>query len=127
MQKLQEIFVPSLISSVASVAIYKFILQEDLSAEVPFMSYTLPAWQTVSASSLIGSIAGEFLSDVVIPKIPKIQALGSVQDMIVPPSITGLTTYGTLRVLVSADTDFKNGFLLGAGSSVIGQYAYKML
>lgn len=127
MDKLKEVIVPSAVSAVAAIGIYKFLLGEDLSAEVPFMSYVLPAYQVVGASSLIGSVAGEFLSDIVIPKIPKIQSLGSIQDMVVPPSITGITTYATLRLLVSEDTSFKNGFLLGAGSSVVGKYAYSML
>lgn len=127
MDKLKQIIVPSLISSIASVGIYKFVLGEDLQTDIPFMNYSLPAYQVVGMSSLIGSVAGEFLSDVVIPAVPKLDALGSVQDMILPPSIAGLTTYGTLRILVSEDASFKNGFLLGASSNIVGKYVSSMI
>lgn len=127
MDKLKQIILPSAVSSVVAVGLYKYVLGEDLSMDVPFFNMNMPAYQVVGASSLIGSISGEFVSDILIPKIPKLEALGAIQDIIVPPSITGLTTYGTLRLAVSEDTSFKNGFLLGAGSSVIGKYITNMI
>lgn len=127
MDKLKEIFVPSLVASAVSIGIYKFVLGEDVSEAIPLLNMEVPAYVAVGTSSLAGSIAGEFVSDVVIPKIPKINALGSLQDMIVPPAITGLTTYGAIAMLVNKDASFKNSFLLGAGSSAVGKYVYKML
>ena len=127
MDKLKEVLMPSVFSAGASIIIYKYVLGEDLSENVPFIGSIMPAYQVVAASSLIGSVAGEFLSDVVIPKIPKISAIESIQELVLPPAITGLTTYATLRLLVSEDTSLKNGFLLGAGSSVVGKYAYSMI
>lgn len=127
MEKLKEIIAPSIISSVAAIGIYKFVLNEDLESSVPLMGSFMPAWQVLGVSSLVGSVAGEFLSDVIIPKIPKIEALGTIQDIGVPPAITGLTTYGSMRVLISEDTSFKNSFLLGASSSIVGKYVYTML
>ncbi len=124
MQKIREIIVPSAFSAAASVLIYKYALGEDLTDDIPFLSYSMQAWQVVGVSSLIGSVAGEFAADVAIPKSPKIEMLAGIQDIIVPPAITGLTTYGTLKVLVSGDTSFKNGFLLGAGSSLVGKGVY---
>ena len=128
MEKVKQVLVPSLFSAGASLIIYKYLLGEELSEPVPFMgSMSYPAYIVVGASSMVGSISGELLSDVVIPKIPVIESLKSVQEFLLPPSITGLTTYGALRVLVSEETSFKNGFLLGAGSSVLGKYAYNMI
>jgi hypothetical protein len=127
MDKLKQIIMPSVFSAGASIIIYKYVLGEDLNDNVPFLGNIMPAYQVVAASSLIGSVAGEFLSDIVIPMVPKVGAIETIQDMVLPPAITGITTYGTLRLLVSEDTSFKNGFLLGAGSSVVGKYAYSMI
>lgn len=127
MDKLKEIFIPSLIASAVSVGIYKFVLDEDLSEPTPFLNMEIPAYAAVGGSSLVGNIAGEFLSDIVIPRIPKISALGAIQEMIVPPAITGLSTYGAISLLVNKNAPFTTTFMLGAGSSVLGKYAYQML
>lgn len=127
MEKLKEIFMPSLIASAVSVGLYHFVLGEDITEAIPLLNMEVPAYVAVGASSFAGSVAGEFLADVVIPKIPKIGALGSIQDMIVPPAITGLTTYGAIVALVHRDASFKNSFLLGAGSSAVGKYITKMI
>lgn len=127
MEKVKQVIMPSVFSAGASLLIYKFLLKENLSEDAPFLGNIYPAYVVVGASTFVGSMAGELLADVVIPKIPKIEALGTIQEAILPPSLTGLTTYGALRLLVSGDTSFKNGFLLGAGSSVVGKYAYGMI
>ena len=126
MDKLKEIFVPSLIASGVSLVLYKVVLNENLGEQIPVMDSVYPAYLVLGGTAFLGNVAGEFLSDVVIPKIPKIEALGSIQDAIVPPSITGLSTYGVMRFAISEDTSFKHSFLLGAGSSVIGKYIYGM-
>lgn len=127
MEKLKEIFVPSLLSSAVSLGIYHFYLGEDLTDTAPLLSVMVPAYVAVGVSALTGSIAGEFLSDIIIPKIPIIERLGSLQEAIVPPTITGLSTYGSIMLLVDSNASFGNSFLLGAGSSAISKYAYKMI
>lgn len=125
MEKLKEIFVPSLIASATSVALYHFWLKEDLSEPVPLLGMELPAYATVGVSSFIGSVAGEYVGDILIPKIPHIGALGSIQEAITPPVITGLTTYGSMVALVHKDVNFMNSFALGAIGNLAGNNLYR--
>lgn len=124
MQKLSEIFVPSLLSTAVGLGIYKFVLGENLSESAPFLNMEIPAYAAVGGSIFAGAVTGEFLSDIVIPKIPKINALGSVQEFALPPLITGLSTYGSIYVLMSKNASLSNAILVGASANIGGKYAY---
>ncbi len=127
MQKIKEVFVPSLLSATASVLIYKFILKDDLDIDIDFLGMSMPSYAVIGAVSLGGNILGEFISDVAIPAIPKVQAIESIQEKITVPLINGLTTYGLMYGLVSEYTYMKEAVAVSAVGSVVGKYAYSMI
>jgi hypothetical protein len=122
MKKLQQIFAPSLIAGGIGVVIAKYVYDIDISQTEKMIGIDLPGWLVVGSTVFTGSVLGEFTSDVVIPKIPRIQALGNLQHMILPPTITGITTYGAMFALVSPETSFSSAFVIGVTSSVGGKY-----
>ena len=127
MQKIREIFVPSLLGATASVLIYKFILKDDLDIDIDFLGMSMPSYVVIGTVSLGGNILGEFISDVAIPAIPKLQAIESIQEKVVPPLISGLTTYGLMYGLVSEYTYMKEAVAVSAVGSALGKYTYSML
>lgn len=127
MQKVREVLAPSAIGAVASVLIYKYILKDDLDIDIDFLGMSLPSYQVIGAVSLGGNILGEFVSDVLIPMIPKVNAIESVQEKVVPPLISGLTTFGLMRTLVSEYTYFYEATAVSAIGSAVGKYTYSMI
>ena len=125
MQKIKETLTPSIIASLTAVGLYKFWLGEDLSDTVPILGMDMPAYATVGISSLSGALVGEVLQDVIKPHVSGM--LGSMEGMILPPVVNGLSTYGAIALLVNKDASFLNSFGLGAGSNIIGHYASKSL
>lgn len=126
-QRLKNLFVPSLFTAGASVGVYKFLIDEDISTKINFVGQEIPIWGVVFATSLIGNMAGELINDMVGPKLKNYQLLAGAEDIIVPPLLTGASTFGVMKFLVSNQTDFKNAMIVGAGGSFIGNYVYKMI
>jgi hypothetical protein len=123
-QKIKNATVPSVFSAGASLGIYYVLIDGNLSMEVPFANMQLPIWAAVGGASFIGAELSSLVTEFVVPKIPVIKDLSSEISAIVPPVVSGLSTYAVMRGLISEQTEFKNSFLIGAGGDLVGKYAY---
>jgi len=122
MEKIKEIILPSVLTGVFATSAYKFILKEDISEPINFLSYSTPAYIGITATVGLAAMASEFIEEIIVPHIPKLNNYQHIQDMIVPPTITGVTTYGAIKLINGADPSFKEAFLLGAGSNIAAKY-----
>ena len=127
LEKLKNSIVPSVFAGATSVGIYYLLFFFFLVTEVPFGPISLPVWGAVAGACTLGNMAGEVLTEFVLPMIPKNESLQKYEDMVIPPAISGLATYLTMRFLVSNNTKPLESVILGSGGSVLGSYVYGML
>jgi hypothetical protein len=127
LQKLEQVFVPSLFAGASSIAIFYLLYDKNISVEVPFASMAVPAYAAIGTTVALGNMAGEVVSEFIIPKLNKNPMFLNMEDKIVPPVTTGLASYLAMRTLVSSETNFGQAFVLGAASSVTGKYVNSMI
>jgi hypothetical protein len=128
MEKLKETIIPGLIAGGSSLLIYKFVFGGSLTGEyVEFMGKPTEVSYLLAGTVAASEVAGKFLTEFVTPHLPEYGSLKKYEDVIVPPALTGLATYGMLRTFVTSETNLMNAVVLGSGSSVIGGYFSKMI
>lgn len=123
-QKLKNATIPSIFSAGASLGIYYIAVDSNLSGDVPFAGTTLPTWAAVGGASFLGAEVGQILTDLVGNKIPLLDRFEGIEKAIIPPIMSGLSTFGVMKGLISSETDFKTALIVGAGGDLIGKYAY---
>lgn len=127
LDKIKNTLVPSAFAGAASVGIYYFLFdKEAIGITVPFGPLEVPAWAALGGSVALGNMAGEILTDYVLPMIPKNENFQKYESTIIPPVLSGLASFGIMRTLVSPSTEFQTAFIVGAGGSVAGNYVYGM-
>lgn len=124
LQKLKDATIPSLYSSAASLGLYYVMVDSNMTMQIPFANMSLPVWGAIGAASFIGAELGNLATEFVAPKIPVIENFESIEKVVVPASLSGLGTYIVMRTLISAETDLKQSFLIGAGGSLVGGALY---
>lgn len=122
-QKLKDATVPSALAAVAGVGIYYVMTGQNLNDKIPFATTMLPEWAAVGGAVFIGAEVGSLLTEFVGNKLGG----GEYISMIVPPALSGLSVYGVMSQLISADTTFSGAFIVGAGGDIAGKYIYGMM
>lgn len=121
-EKLKNVFVPSLFAGAASAGLYYLLIDHDISTDVPFAGMDVPVWAAVAGSSAIGTMIGEVASEFITPMITKSETLQGLEHTVLPPALAGLGSYLAFRFLVSDQTSITNALIIGAGGSVVGGY-----
>jgi hypothetical protein len=126
-QKLQESLIPSLFAAGGSVLVAGALFgMDELKVPVNISSLQLNSGMLIGASSFVGSLGGELITEFVLPMVMKQSAeVIRLEQAYVPPVVDGLATYGAMRTFISQDTSFMNSMITGAGGSLIGKYAYR--
>jgi hypothetical protein len=126
MQKLENTIVPSLIAGAAGAGIY-FLMYGNPGVNIPLGPLELPSWAAVGATVAIGNVGGEILTQYILPLIPKVKDYQSLEEMVVPPALAGVSTYLAMRFLVSENTELIPALAVGTGGSIGGKYIYGMI
>ena len=125
LDKIKKTIVPSLFAGAASAGIFYVMYGAEIfSANVYIAGMQVPSYAAVGLSSALGTVAGEVLTEFVLPMIPSNQSFKKYEDLVIPPAIAGLATYGVMRFMISENTEFVNSVLIGAGGAVGGKYVY---
>jgi hypothetical protein len=122
--KLKDEIIPSLFSSVVGIAGASIIMGVDLKSELSLFGRVVPTWAAVGGVILGADLIAYASHDFVLEKIPSIQEYANYENRILAPLLSGTGTYVLFAGLVSSNVALFNSFLLGAGSSVVGRYAY---
>lgn len=125
--KLKKVFIPSLVTGATAAGLLLLLDGQNTSSVVNFLGMEVPAYGMIAGAATIGNMAGEVLTDVVLPYAERGMSKDvlKIEDMVIPPALSGLSTYGAVRFLTNLqDVPLMNVGLLGAGSSVVGNYIY---
>jgi hypothetical protein len=123
-QKLKNSIVPSLISGAIGTGVYYFIFgSATQSITVPFGPIQLSSMYAVGGGIAVGTLVGEVATEFVLPKIQG-SGYSSYEEMAVPPVLSGLGSWLTMKMLITKDAQFMTPFLLGAASSSLGKTVY---
>lgn len=125
--KLKEATIPSIYSGIASTAIYYTFIDNDMSAQIPFLNTSIPTWAGIAGTSFIGSEIGHLLDEFVIEKIPVLKDNSILENNVAPALLAGLGTYGTMMLTISKDTSLSQALMVGAGGSLIGNGLYSRM
>lgn len=126
--KIKESVIPSVITGAIGAGVYYFMYNipgmENI--KVPFGPLELSPIMAIGAASGLGNLVGETATHFVLPHI---QSMGLVQkeEFIVPPILSGVSTYLVSRFMVSENAELLPTFLIGAGSSAGAKYVYGMV
>lgn len=126
-EKLKEVFVPSLITGAAAAGILYVVNGSAASTEINFLSMPVSGAVMIGGSAFVGNMVGEILTTTVLPYAEKGMSKDfmKTEELVVPPALAGLSTYGAVRFLTNLDNvPLLNVGLIGAGSSVVGNYIY---
>lgn len=123
-KKIENTLVPSLFAAGVGAGAYYFMYGSQEIESVPLgpLNVSLPI--AVGGTVFIGNVAGEILTQFILPMLPEDEQFKKIQEMVVPPAITGLSTFLSMRILVSENTELLPAILLGGGSSIGGKYIY---
>jgi len=123
-QKLTDEIIPSAISGGIGILGASMIMGVDLSITLPILSYNLPAWASIGIVIAGADVIAYMSHDMIIEKIPQLQAWSTVENKLLAPVLSGIGTYALLAGGVQPGVSIMNSVLLGAGSSVAGRYLY---
>lgn len=126
-EKLKNTLVPSIFAGAVGTAAFYFIYDHELMAKIPFAGTELPVGLTVGLTVGLGNMAGEVLTQFVLPLIPKNEMFQNYEEHIVPPILAGLGSFAAMKILVSENTLFLPAMVVGASGSVGGKYLYSMI
>lgn len=127
LEKLKKSIYPSVLAGAAGIGVYYFLFDSDLMTAVPFGPINVPVSLAVGGSVLIGNMAGELLTNFVLPLIPKNEMFQNYEEMVIPPALASLSTYLTMKILVSEDTQVLPALVTGGAGSIAGKYVYGMI
>lgn len=127
LDKLKKSVVPSLFAGGVSVGLTYLLYDKNLMMPVPFGPLEVPAFVAIGGSCTIGNMAGEVLTEFVLPMIPKNESFQKYEEAIIPPVLAGASTYLAMKFLISDNANFQNSFVIGAGGSVVGSRIYGMM
>lgn len=127
LEKLKNSLVPSLFAGVAGVGIYYFLYDHDLMTQIPFAGIEVPVSLAVGGSVMLGNMAGEILTQYVLPLIPKNENVQPYEEYIIPPLVAAASSYLVMRTLVSEDTHILPALVTGGSGSYIGKIIYGMI
>lgn len=126
LEKLKDASIPSLYASGASLALYYFMIDSNISMKVPVGNMEVPIWAAIGGASFIGSEIGNLATEFIIPRIPVLKDFEIVEKTLVPAALSGLSSFLVMRTLISPDVVFKDSFIIGAGGQLIGSNLYNM-
>ena len=124
LEKLKDATIPSVFSAGAAVGLFYVFVDKNLSIDIPFANTNLPLWAAIGGASFIGAELGQLGTEFLGPKIPMMEKFEGVEKAVIPPVMSGLATYLSIRTLISENTDFMRAFLIGSGGDILGKYAY---
>lgn len=126
--KLKETFIPSILTGAIGAGAYYFMYNQPgmMSMKVPFGPIELNPIFAVAGSAMVGNLVGETATHFILPYV---QSYGTVahEELIVPPVLSGISTYLAARFMVSENAEILPTFLIGGGSSVASKYIYGMI
>jgi hypothetical protein len=80
----------------------------------------------VGVSVGAASAFSETIKFWVLPYIPANKSLAGIETMLLSPMITGVTSTAAINLLTNVESkSYFQSFLLGAGSHLVGEYAYR--
>jgi hypothetical protein len=123
-EKIKDELIPSLASGVVGILGASFLLGVDLSMDINIANMTVPAWAAIGGVITGADLIAYASHDFVLEKLPALQSFATYENRLLAPVLSGVGTYGLLFTAISSDTSLMNSFLLGAGSSVTGRYAF---
>lgn len=112
---LKKDIIPAAISAVVGVIADKYILGQSLTATSSLLGIQTQRWISVGGTIFASDMIGEVLQGSVSGYIP------STSFNLAKPLISGASTAG-LNYFASSSISPMNGFLLGAGSVIAGDY-----
>ena len=122
-EKLKDELIPSLASGAVGVLASSFLLGVDIGTTLPVGSLNLPAWAAIGGVITASDLVAYASHDWVLEKIPAIHGFATYENKLLAPVLSGLATYALFVTAVSPDTSLTNSILLGAGSTIVGNYA----
>lgn len=126
-EKLKATIIPSAFAAAAGTGIYYAFVDDDLTSKIAVAGMAVPIGAVVAGTIFLGNSLGDIVTEFVVPHLPESGELKKIQDIALPPAMAGIATYAVMTTLVSDQTSLKNSLLIGAGGSVIGQYAYSYM
>lgn len=127
LEKLKDESIPSMVAGGLGTIASSFLLGVDISQNVKIFNVSMPLYVAIT-----GTIAGaDFIAkashDYVLEKLPALQSIATYENRLATPLISGVSTYALFYTVLSPDVSMVNSMLLGAGSTIAGQYAYDMI
>ena len=127
MEKIKDELIPSLASGAVGAIASSFFLGVDLTMKLNVANMNLPAWAAIGGTITAADMIAYFSKDFVLEKIPVLKNYGGLEEMILPPALTGAATFMLFKTAISSDVSLTNSLLLGGGSSIAGRYAAETL
>lgn len=126
LEKAKDDIVPALVSGGIGILGASFLLGVDMSMNLNVLGMNMPAYAAIGGVIAASDIAGAALHDFVLEKIPMLQSSGiaTYENRLATPIIAGVSTYALFASTISKDVSIMNSMLLGAGSTIAGQYTY---
>jgi len=87
-------------------------------------TFELPGPLLIGLTVGVSSVVGESLKLWVLPYIKNNSPYANAEAMLVGPALTGLTSVLAIKLGTNATPKYLQSFILGAGSSIAGKYAY---
>lgn len=126
-EKLKDEAVPSLVAGGIGTIASSFLLGVDVSQNVQIMGINMPLYAAITLVIGGSDFAGKALHDTILEKIPAIQSIANYENRLATPLISGVSAYALFYTTISSDVSLINSLLLGAGSTITGQYIYDMI
>lgn len=127
MEKLKEVFIPSLVAGGIGIGLYYALESNSFSESVPLnlLNIEVPAYAVVGGAITLGNMGGEILTEVVTPMITQNRNLERYEEMVIPPALSSLATYGAIKLLLNTESPQMVPLVaIGAGSSIAGNFIY---
>ena len=126
MEQIKDEIAPSVLSGAIGVLGANMLLGVDVMGSINIANMNVPTW--VGIAGVIGGsvLLSEVSHDWVLEKLPE-NLKGSwltYENRLLAPALAGASTYLLFRFGVSDGTSIVNSVALGAGSSIMGNYAY---
>lgn len=123
-QRFKNAIMPSLLSGAIGGTIYYFMYNspEMGAIKIPFGPIELAPYMAVGGAVATGTLAGEILTQFVLPYFQG-SGFEGVEEFVIPPAMAGLGSYGAMKLLIGG-SEMLPIMALGAGSSVGAKYIY---
>jgi hypothetical protein len=103
-------------------AVEAAVLVDTYSMQIPFTGQSVSPPLAFGVTTALASLAGNFVGNQVLPKIPALNSVAQIGKNITTPALTGLATYGLM--MNERSVSGVQSFAMGAAADIGGAYAF---